>query len=128
MKRTWTIIGVRDVARSCKWYQSLFGQPEAPPAAISLSFTRRGEPFRCALKHRGGPIDAHDRHACSRKRKRNAPGAASEFQYRTTRLQGDVPPERHVATSECPGVFPVVEGSVRVPPCPALALCHRSRS
>ena len=32
MKRTWTIIGVRDVARSCKWYQSLFGQPEAPPA------------------------------------------------------------------------------------------------
>ena len=31
MKRTWTIIGVADVARSCKWYQSLFGQPEAPP-------------------------------------------------------------------------------------------------
>ena len=28
MKRTWTIIGVADVARSCKWYQSLFGQPE----------------------------------------------------------------------------------------------------
>ena len=32
MKRTWTIIGVADVARSFKWYQSLFGQPEAPPA------------------------------------------------------------------------------------------------
>ena len=32
MKRTWTIIGVRDVARSFKWYQSLFGQPEAAPA------------------------------------------------------------------------------------------------
>ena len=32
MKRTWTIIGVADVARSCKWYQSLFGQPESPPA------------------------------------------------------------------------------------------------
>jgi catechol 2,3-dioxygenase-like lactoylglutathione lyase family enzyme len=31
MKRTWTIIGVRDVATSSKWYQSLFGQPEAPP-------------------------------------------------------------------------------------------------
>lgn len=27
MKRTWTIIGVRDVAHSFKWYQSLFGQP-----------------------------------------------------------------------------------------------------
>jgi catechol 2,3-dioxygenase-like lactoylglutathione lyase family enzyme len=32
MKRTWTIIGVADVARSCKWYQSLFGQPETKPA------------------------------------------------------------------------------------------------
>jgi len=32
MKRTWTIIGVRDVPRSFRWYQSLFGQPEAEPA------------------------------------------------------------------------------------------------
>lgn len=32
MKRTWTIIGVADVARSFKWYQSLFGQPETSPA------------------------------------------------------------------------------------------------
>ena len=32
MKRIWTIIGVRDVARSVKWYQALFGQPESPPA------------------------------------------------------------------------------------------------
>jgi hypothetical protein len=32
MKRIWTIIGVSDVARSLKWYQSLFGQPETPPA------------------------------------------------------------------------------------------------
>ena len=32
MKRTWTIVGVRDVAASCRWYQSLFGQPETPPA------------------------------------------------------------------------------------------------
>jgi len=32
MKRTWTIIGVRDVPASLNWYQSLFGQPEAPPA------------------------------------------------------------------------------------------------
>jgi predicted enzyme related to lactoylglutathione lyase len=31
MKRTWTIIGVRDVRSSFKWYQSLFGQPETPP-------------------------------------------------------------------------------------------------
>ena len=32
MKRTWTIIGVSNVAVSCKWYQSLFGQPETLPA------------------------------------------------------------------------------------------------
>jgi catechol 2,3-dioxygenase-like lactoylglutathione lyase family enzyme len=32
MKRIWTIIGVRDVEASSKWYQSLFGQPETPPA------------------------------------------------------------------------------------------------
>jgi hypothetical protein len=30
MKRTWTIIGVRDVLGSMKWYQSLFGQPKPP--------------------------------------------------------------------------------------------------
>ena len=32
MKRTWTIIGVADVARSFAWYQSLFGQPATSPA------------------------------------------------------------------------------------------------
>ena len=32
MKRTWTIIGVSDVARSFKWYQSLLGLPETLPA------------------------------------------------------------------------------------------------
>lgn len=32
MKRTWTIIGVADVARSFEWYQSLFGQPATRPA------------------------------------------------------------------------------------------------
>ena len=34
MKRTWTIIGVRDVPASVHWYQSLFGQPKTPPAHI----------------------------------------------------------------------------------------------
>jgi catechol 2,3-dioxygenase-like lactoylglutathione lyase family enzyme len=32
MKRTWTIIGVANVARSFGWYQSLFGLPAAVPA------------------------------------------------------------------------------------------------
>jgi catechol 2,3-dioxygenase-like lactoylglutathione lyase family enzyme len=32
MKRTWTIIGVADVLRSVRWYQSLLGLPETDPA------------------------------------------------------------------------------------------------
>jgi catechol 2,3-dioxygenase-like lactoylglutathione lyase family enzyme len=32
MRRTWTIIGVADVALSFQWYQSLFGLPETAPA------------------------------------------------------------------------------------------------
>ncbi len=32
MKRTWTIIGVKDVSRSFRWYQSLLGRPEMNPA------------------------------------------------------------------------------------------------
>ena len=31
MKRTWTIIGVRDVGHSFRWYQSLFGQQATEP-------------------------------------------------------------------------------------------------
>jgi len=32
MKRTWTIIGVADVSRSLRWYQSLLGLSETAPA------------------------------------------------------------------------------------------------
>lgn len=32
MIRTWTIIGVADVAHSFGWYQALFGQPRTNPA------------------------------------------------------------------------------------------------
>jgi catechol 2,3-dioxygenase-like lactoylglutathione lyase family enzyme len=32
MKRTWTIIGVKDVARAFAWYRALFGQPAMQPA------------------------------------------------------------------------------------------------
>jgi catechol 2,3-dioxygenase-like lactoylglutathione lyase family enzyme len=32
MRRMWTIIGVDDVARSFKWYQTLLGLPETAPA------------------------------------------------------------------------------------------------
>ena len=32
MRRIWTIIGVADVSRSFRWYQSLLGLPETAPA------------------------------------------------------------------------------------------------
>src|SRR6187401_5872 len=32
MRRTWTTIGVKNVAGSFKWYQSLLGLPETAPA------------------------------------------------------------------------------------------------
>lgn len=32
MRRIWTIIGVADVTKSFRWYQSLLGQPETAPA------------------------------------------------------------------------------------------------
>ena len=32
MRRLWTIIGVTNVARSFRWYQSLLGLPETTPA------------------------------------------------------------------------------------------------
>src|SRR4051812_9015650 len=32
MRRTWTIIGVADVASSFKWYQTLLGLPPTAPA------------------------------------------------------------------------------------------------
>ena len=32
MKRIWTIIGVRDVPASFKWYQTLLGHPQSAPA------------------------------------------------------------------------------------------------
>jgi GNAT superfamily N-acetyltransferase/catechol 2,3-dioxygenase-like lactoylglutathione lyase family enzyme len=31
VRRSWTIIGVKDVAASCRWYQTLLGLREAPP-------------------------------------------------------------------------------------------------
>ena len=40
MKRTWTIIGVGDVAGSFKWYQTLFGHHEHP----SLMSPDHGKP------------------------------------------------------------------------------------
>lgn len=40
MKRTWTIIGVEDVARCFAWYQTLFGLPEGEPSHAHFAQVR----------------------------------------------------------------------------------------
>jgi catechol 2,3-dioxygenase-like lactoylglutathione lyase family enzyme len=52
MKRTWTIIGVRDVATSVLWYQALFGQPatEAPHADFGQILDSDGTVLICFHK------------------------------------------------------------------------------
>ena len=47
MRRTWTIIGVGDVAGSVKWYQSLFGLPQTAGNGLLLFF--RVDDFDAAL-------------------------------------------------------------------------------
>jgi catechol 2,3-dioxygenase-like lactoylglutathione lyase family enzyme len=54
MKRTWTIIGVADVARSTKWYQSLFGQAHVPPAHDYFGQIRDADGTVLLCLHRWG--------------------------------------------------------------------------
>ncbi|MGN7916439.1 VOC family protein [Lysobacter sp. 22409] len=57
MKRTWTIIGVADVARSFGWYQSLFGQAKSAPAHDFFGQIRDADGTVLICLHRWG---AHD--------------------------------------------------------------------
>jgi catechol 2,3-dioxygenase-like lactoylglutathione lyase family enzyme len=57
MKRTWTIIGVRDVPGSFGWYQSLLGLPETPPAHDYFGQIRDGDGTVLLCLHGWG---AHD--------------------------------------------------------------------
>jgi len=57
MKRTWTIIGVADVARSFGWYQSLFGQTKTAPAHDFFGQIRDADGTVLICLHRWG---AHD--------------------------------------------------------------------
>jgi catechol 2,3-dioxygenase-like lactoylglutathione lyase family enzyme len=57
MKRTWTIIGVSDVPRSFKWYQSLFGQPETQPEHTYFGQIRDSDETVLLCLHQWG---AHD--------------------------------------------------------------------
>ena len=54
MKRTWTIIGVSDVSSSVRWYQRLFGQPEAPPAHADFGQIRDADGTVLLCLHQWG--------------------------------------------------------------------------
>jgi catechol 2,3-dioxygenase-like lactoylglutathione lyase family enzyme len=54
VKRTWTIIGVANVARSLKWYQSLFGQREATPAHDDFAQVLDADGASTLVVHEGG--------------------------------------------------------------------------
>jgi catechol 2,3-dioxygenase-like lactoylglutathione lyase family enzyme len=54
MKRTWTIVGVRDVAHSVRWYQALFGQPESPPAHADFGQIRDADGTVLLCLHQWG--------------------------------------------------------------------------
>ena len=60
MKRTWTIIGVRDVPGSFKWYRSLFGQP---PSNTLTKPDRRDDVDRvpCCEPRDRQQVHVHDR-------------------------------------------------------------------
>ena len=76
-------------------------------------------------EHRVGPIDANNRHACTRKRNRNTSGAATELEHRPVRLERKRSPERNIAPSERACVLPVVERRIVVPA--FIAFSHISR-
>jgi hypothetical protein len=57
MKRTWTIIGVGDVAKSFSWYQALFGQPAALPAHDYFGQILDATKLSCSASTSGAPTD-----------------------------------------------------------------------
>jgi catechol 2,3-dioxygenase-like lactoylglutathione lyase family enzyme len=70
MKRTWTIIGVSDVASSVRWYQMLFGQPEMRPEHAHFGQIRDSDGTVLLCLHQWG---AHE-HPSLRSRDDATPG------------------------------------------------------
>jgi hypothetical protein len=54
MKRTWTIIGTKDVGLSFAWYQTLFGQPRSQPAHDFFGLLRDDDGEVLICLHRWG--------------------------------------------------------------------------
>ena len=69
--------------------------------------------------HGRGAIYADEAGRHPRHRHRQAPGSASQLQYRTVRTAGQIRPEPDVAAADRAPVLPVVERGVGVPALPA---------
>jgi catechol 2,3-dioxygenase-like lactoylglutathione lyase family enzyme len=54
MKRTWTIIGVADVARSLDWYESLLGRSKTTPAHDDFAQVRDSDGTVLLCLHQWG--------------------------------------------------------------------------
>jgi hypothetical protein len=56
MRRTWTIIGVADVARSVSWYQTLLGLAKSAPAHDYFGQILDADVRFCSAFISGGPM------------------------------------------------------------------------
>ena len=70
-------------------------------------------PGKC--QHRRRSIDADQRNTGARERKGDPAGAAAQLQHGAAGIQGEIPPERHVAAAQGLRILPVVERRVVVP-------------
>jgi len=74
------------------------------------------------IEHRRGSVDPHELDAGAREGKRDPASAATQFQHLPASVQGKIPPERHIAPTQCLRILPVVEGRVVIP---ALVTFHQ---
>ncbi|KRA16902.1 VOC family protein [Lysobacter sp. Root604] len=104
MKRTWTIIGVTDVATSFKWYQSLLGLPATEPAHRYFGQILDTDGTVLLCLHEWG---AHE-HPTLASRERAEPGNGLLLFFRVDDFAAALPRARALvaALEEEPGVNP----------------------
>ena len=66
-------------------------------------------------QHRRRAIDANERDTSPGQGKRDAAGAATELEDGPAGVQGEIPPERHIAPAQRLRILPVIERGVVVP-------------
>ena len=104
MRRTWTIIGVHDVARSFQWYQSLLDLPPTAPAHEYFGQVRDTDGTVLICLHRWG---AHE-HPTLASAERAEPGNGLLLFFRVDDFDACLRRARELADAldEEPGVNP----------------------